>query len=134
VHTRVITPTGCGRARSRGPAASRQVLPPPQRTAFRAPGGGTLRCTPAFREAFTWDEVFGEDDKEQELELQVWQACAAFPPAQPPDSAPDSSTTPSAPGGPSATGAGCWTAQVQCACVCDMRDKWNGSVDLRAFR
>jgi hypothetical protein len=85
VHTRVITSTSCGRARSLGPAASRQVLPPPQHAAFRAPGGGTLRCTPAFREAFTWDEVFGEDDKEQELELEAWQACAAFPPAQPPD-------------------------------------------------
>jgi len=38
---------------------------------------------------------------------------------EPPDSAPDSSTTPSAPGGPSATGAGCRTAQVQRARVCD---------------
>ena len=74
VHTRVITPTCCGRGRSLGPAASRQVLSPPQRPAFRAPGGGTLRCTPAFREAFTWDEMFGEDDKEQELELEAWQA------------------------------------------------------------
>ena len=73
------------------PSSARAVLPaapraaprcsrPPARPAlpWRSPASpaGAPRCTPPFREAFSWDEVFGDDDKEEEVVLQAYQVRA----------------------------------------------------------
>jgi hypothetical protein len=66
---------------TRAPLPASRAAPP--RNSSRPPGRARLaapalvpRCTPSFREAFSWDEVFGDDQKDQEVVLQPWQVCA----------------------------------------------------------